>query len=125
MAYSILLPLTRCQKQTMEGTSQFPKPLISTGHPSTKSNIFAKINGGGSADAVDAFIEFLLSDEINKNMPENNYMYSVLEGEDLPEENGYRYHSPVPTNPAEISTERIDAEMETWIKVGRDAAKSI
>ena len=85
----------------------------------------AKVNGGGSVDAVDAFIEFLLSDEINTNMPENNYMYSVLEGEDLPEENGYRYHSPVPTSPAEISTERIDAEMETWVKDWRDATKSI
>ena len=58
-------------------------------------------------------------------MPENNYMYSVLEGEDLPEENGYRYHSPVPSIPAEISTERIDTEMETWIKDWRDATKSL
>ena len=29
----------------------------------------AKVNGGGSASAVDAFIEFLLSNEINTNMP--------------------------------------------------------
>jgi len=85
----------------------------------------AKVNGGGSSDAVDAFIEFLLSDEINKNMPENNYMYSVLEGEDLPVENGYRHHSPVPSNPAEISTERIDEEMEGWLMEWRDATKAL
>lgn len=85
----------------------------------------AKVNGGGSSDAVDAFIEFLLSDEINKNMPENNYMYSVLEGEDLPVENGYRHHSPVPSNPAEISTERIDEEMEDWLMEWRDATKAL
>ena len=75
------------------------------------------------SDAVDAFIEFLLSDEINKNMPENNYMYSVLEGEDLPLENGYRHHSPVPSNPAGSSTERIDEEMESWLMEWRDATK--
>lgn len=85
----------------------------------------AKVNGGGSSNAVDAFIEFLLSDEINKNMPENNYMYSVLEGEDLPVENGYRHHSPVPSNPAEISTERIDEEMEDWLMEWRDATKAL
>lgn len=85
----------------------------------------AKVNGGGSSDAVDAFIEFLLSDEINKNMPENNYMYSVLEGEDLPVENGYRHHSPVPSNPAEISTERIDEEMEDWLMEWRNATKAL
>jgi len=85
----------------------------------------AKVNGGGSAAAVDAFIEFLLSEEINKNMPENNYMYSVLEGEDLPVENGYRHHSPIPSNPAEISSERIDAEMEDWLMEWRDATKAL
>ena len=29
-------------------------------------------------DAAEAFIEYLLSTEINRNMPENNLMYSVL-----------------------------------------------
>lgn len=85
----------------------------------------AKVNGGGSASAVNAFIEFLLSDDINTNMPENNYMYSVLEGEDLPETDGYRHHSPIPLSPSEISTERIDEEMDTWLMDWRDATQSL
>ena len=85
----------------------------------------AKVNGGGSASAVDAFIEFLLSHEINSNMPENNYMYSVLEGENLPETDGYLHHSPIPSSPSEITTERIDEEMETWLMNWREATQSL
>lgn len=85
----------------------------------------AKVNGGGSASAVDAFIEFLLSDDVNKNMPQNNYMYSVLEGENLPETDGYRHHSPVPSQPSELSTERIDEEMENWLMDWRQATRSL
>ena len=85
----------------------------------------AKVNGGGSESAVDAFIEFLLSEEININMPENNLMYSVLEGQDLPETDGYRYHSPVPSQPSEITPERIDDEMETWLMDWRKATQAL
>ena len=85
----------------------------------------AKVNGGGSASAVDAFIEFLLSNEINTNMPENNYMYSVLEGENLPETDGYRHHSPIPSSPSEITAERIDEEMEIWLMNWREATQSL
>ena len=74
---------------------------------------------------MDAFIEFLLSEEINVNMPENNLMYSVLEGQDLPETDGYRYHSPVPTQPSEITTERIDDEMESWLMDWRKATQAL
>lgn len=85
----------------------------------------AKINGGGSSPAVDAFIEYLLSEEVNKNMPLNNYMYSVLDGEDMPLANGFRHHSPIPSSPAEITSERIDAEMETWLKDWREATQAL
>lgn len=85
----------------------------------------SKVNGGGSASAVDAFIAFLLSDQINSNMPVNNYMYSVVEGQDLPEADGYRHHSPVPSSPSEISTERIDEEMEDWLMDWRQATRAL
>ena len=42
-------------------------------------------------------------------------MYSVLEGTDLPEEKGYKYHSTVPTQAAEISASEIAANMEAWL----------
>jgi len=43
-------------------------------------------------------------------MPANNYMYSVLKGTDLPEENGYRFHSPVPSQSAELDLSEMDIE---------------
>ena len=85
----------------------------------------ASVNGGGSKNAVNAFIEYLLSDEVNTNMPENNLMYSVLEGKDLPETDGYRYHSPVPTQPSTIEMDLIGQEMENWLKEWRDSTDSI
>ena len=85
----------------------------------------APVNGGGSKNAVNAFIEFLLTDEVNTNMPENNLMYSVLEGKDLPETDGYRYHSPVPSQPSTIEMDRIGQEMDDWLKDWRDSTNSI
>jgi thiamine transport system substrate-binding protein len=85
----------------------------------------ASVNGGGSKNAVNAFIEYLLSDVINTNMPENNLMYSVLEGKDLPETNGYRHHSPVPSLPSMIEMDRIGEEMDIWLKDWRDSTNSI
>ena len=52
-------------------------------------------------------------------------MYSVLEGQDLPEADGYRHHSPVPSSPSEISTERIDEEMEDWLMDWRQATRAL
>ena len=83
------------------------------------------VNGGKAINAANAFIEFLLSDEVNTNMPENNLMYSVLDGQDLPESNGYRYHSPVPSQPSIIEMDRIGLEMEDWLKEWRDSTNSI
>jgi len=85
----------------------------------------AKINGGGDAAAVDEFIEFLLSEEVNVEMPFYNYMYPVLEGQDLPETDGYRYHSPIPSTPAEVSNERIAEEMDDWLAAWRTATDYI
>lgn len=68
------------------------------------------VNGAANVEAANQFIEFLLSEEVNTNMPTNNYMYSVLEGNDLPEENGYRFHSPVPSQSAELDLSEMDIE---------------
>ena len=53
----------------------------------------AVINGAVEVEAANAFIEYLLSEEVNQNMPENNLMLSVLTNASLPETNGYRYHT--------------------------------
>ena len=68
------------------------------------------INGAANVDYANQFIDFLLSEDVNTNMPANNYMYSVLSDTDLPEENGYRYHSPVPAQPANVDLDQVDIE---------------
>lgn len=76
---------------------------------------YASAVQGGNLDAASAFIEYLLSEEVNINMPTENFMYSVLNNTDLPEDGGYRYHSVVPAVPAEISPSEISANMEDWL----------
>lgn len=73
------------------------------------------IAGAGDAQAAAAFIDYLLSEEVNANMPTQNYMYSVLNGQDLPETNGYRHHSVIPQQPADLSPEDIASGMEQWL----------
>jgi len=73
------------------------------------------INGAAEVDAANAFIAYLISEEVNQNMPENNLMKSVLNNADWPEAEGYRFHTDQPTLNAEISMERIGADMESWL----------
>jgi thiamine transport system substrate-binding protein len=73
------------------------------------------INGAANVIAANQFIEYLLSSEINSQMPEANMMYSVLNNTDLPETAGYRYHSDIPTQPCMITNDRISQEMDLWL----------
>ena len=70
---------------------------------------------GGNLIAASAFIEYLTSESVNANMPIENYMYPALDGMDLPEADGYRYHSIVPTTSADVSMSTIAVEMDDWI----------
>jgi len=73
------------------------------------------INGAAEVTAANAFLEYLLSDSVNRNMPENNLMKSVLIGATWPETDGYAHHADVPSLNADISNERMADEMEAWI----------
>lgn len=79
---------------------------------------------GGNVEAASEFIDYLLSEQVNSQMPEQNLMYSVLKGEDLPTTNGYRYHSTVPSEPAEISMQEIAENMESWLQQWNSAMTS-
>lgn len=81
------------------------------------------INGGTELEAANAFIAYLLSEEVNRNMPENNLMQSVLVNATWPETEGYAHHTDVPTLNAEISNERIADEMETWLTDWKEATQ--
>jgi thiamine transport system substrate-binding protein len=81
------------------------------------------INGGGNADAANAFLTYLLSEEVNSNMPENNLMKSVLNNATWPEQDGYRYHTDEPVLGANMSTERIGEEMAAWLVAWSEATR--
>ena len=81
------------------------------------------INGGTEVEAANAFITYLLSEEVNRNMPENNLMQSVLVNATWPETDGYAHHTDLPELNAEISNERIADEMEDWLSAWKDATQ--
>ncbi len=79
------------------------------------------VNGGGNVEAANAFLTYLLSADINRNMPENNLMKSVLTNATWPEEEGYRYHTDLPTLNANITTQRIGDDMDAWLVAWAEA----
>lgn len=81
------------------------------------------INGGTEIEAANAFIAYLLSEEVNRNMPENNLMQSVLVNATWPETDGYAYHTDLPVLNAEISNVRIANEMEAWLLDWKNATQ--
>ena len=82
---------------------------------------YASAVEGGNLGAASEFIEYLLSEDVNVKMPTENFMYSVLVGTDLPEEKGYKFHSTVPTQAAEISASEIAENMEAWLEDWNEA----
>jgi len=79
------------------------------------------INGAANVAAAEQFIEYLLSSDVNTLMPENNLMYSVIQGADLPETDGYRYHSDIAIETTDIPISRINSEMDDWIMKWKSA----
>tara|TARA_X000001036_G_scaffold281720_1_gene261638 strand:+ start:12153 stop:13271 length:1119 start_codon:yes stop_codon:yes gene_type:complete len=75
------------------------------------------INGAVNDEAANAFLSYLLSEEVNRNMPENNLMLSVLENPSFPETDGYQWHADEPELNANISMDRIAQSMDTWLEL--------
>ena len=74
------------------------------------------INGAANVIGAELFIEYLLSEEINSKMPENNLMYSVIEGYELPEKDGFRYHSDIANQPVDTPISTVNSKMESWLE---------
>ena len=81
------------------------------------------INGAAQINGARLFIDYLLTPEVNGNMPENNLMYSVLEGFDLPETDGYRYHADVPSVVTVMDYEQIQTNMDQWLEEWKSATQ--
>ncbi len=72
------------------------------------------VGAKSSSDNAEIFIEWLISDEINQQMPTLNYMYPAISGRDLPNDAGYRHHSVVPVD-ATVSPTEINANISDWL----------
>jgi thiamine transport system substrate-binding protein len=81
------------------------------------------INGAAQVTGANLFIDYLLSSQVNTNMPENNLMYSVLEGTDLPETNGYRHHADLPAATTTMTYEEIETNMDSWLEEWKAATQ--
>jgi thiamine transport system substrate-binding protein len=79
------------------------------------------INGAANVAGAEQFIEYLLSNEVNTKMPENNLMYSVLKNSSLPETDGYKFHSDIANQTANIPLPKIELEMEQWLLNWKEA----
>ena len=83
----------------------------------------AVVNGASEVDGANAFLSYLLSEDVNRNMPENNYMQSVLVDATWPETNGYAHHTDEPELNAEITTQRIGQDMDGWLNAWQEATQ--
>lgn len=81
------------------------------------------VNGASEVDGANAFLSYLLSEDVNRNMPENNLMQSVLVDATWPETNGYAYHTDEPELNAEITTQRIGQDMDGWLSAWQEATQ--
>lgn len=72
------------------------------------------IAGAQNAVGAQRFIEFLVSDEVQADIPEQMYMYPVKHGVELPEE--WVQFAPLARRPYTMSAEEITAGRDTWVR---------
>ena len=72
------------------------------------------IDGAQNEEGARAFIDFLLSPDVQAAIPESMYMHPVVGDTELPAE--WMEHAPLATSPIDVSSEDIDAHREEWIR---------
>lgn len=77
------------------------------------------IKGTQNEEGARAFIDFLLSPEVQAAFPESMYMYPVVTDTELPEE--WAANAPLATSPIEVDSAEIDANREQWIRSWTEA----
>ena len=96
--HRFLLPLTRRGGHYSDNSTQ--STAIALPGAVYHQIEYGAVLAGAANTRAEAFLAHLVSPEANAQMPYENLMYSVLEGADLPETNGYRHDSLVPEDAA-------------------------
>lgn len=72
------------------------------------------LDGADNPEGAEAFIDFLLSDEVQADIPEQMYMYPVNEAIELPE--SWTTFAPLADDPFAVSIEDINSHRDEWIE---------
>ncbi|MBM7824283.1 thiamine transport system substrate-binding protein [Arcanobacterium pluranimalium] len=70
--------------------------------------------GAKNPDGAQTFISFLVSEKVQKTIPENMYMYPVLDSVKLPED--WQKYAQMPKNPIEVDLKKVAKNRESWLK---------
>ena len=72
------------------------------------------IKGAQNEEGARAFIDFLLSPEVQAEIPASMYMFPVVKDTPLPEE--WVKFAPLPTMPIDVPQDQIAANRDVWIR---------
>lgn len=72
------------------------------------------LRGTDYVEAARTLVDYLVSDEFQRMLPESIFVYPSNETTELPE--SFRLHSPVVENPATMSSDVIAAGRPTWVE---------
>lgn len=72
------------------------------------------LEGAKNPEGAQAFIDFLLSDEVQASLPESMYVYPVNDAVELPE--AWAQHAPLADQPHNLSVDEINAHRDEWLK---------
>ncbi|MFV0254347.1 MAG: thiamine ABC transporter substrate binding subunit [Beutenbergiaceae bacterium] len=70
--------------------------------------------GAENVAGAEAFIDFLLSEQVQSALPENMYVYPIIPSAELPAD--WVEFAPLSDNPIAVPAEQIDAERDDWIE---------
>lgn len=76
------------------------------------------IEGAANPDGAQQFIEFLLSPEVQANIPGEMYMYPAVRSTELPAE--WVQFAPLSDNPFTVPASEIAANRDSWIRTWTD-----
>ncbi|MFC7403517.1 thiamine ABC transporter substrate-binding protein [Georgenia alba] len=74
--------------------------------------------GAQNVDGARAFVDFLLSPEVQADIPGQMYMYPVDDSVDLPE--AWERHAPPAEEPFAVDPETVDAHRQDWLAAWRE-----
>ncbi len=74
------------------------------------------LNGASNRGMAEQFIDFMLAEQFQAQLPYNQVMFPVLKGFNATLPEIYNEYAPVPEQPAELTTQELAANSEEWLR---------